>query len=168
MSVICSKFLLKLVIRTWIFLKLSHVSTLSILDRGNPSHFQTAIIYLADVEVLWQTQKFMSYCTVFLYFILNLRAILRVQAPRGLYLEGRFIRRVFCATSLGGSFSGFYGILIKSVEGFSFFKTSENVVIRYHLICLIRGPIFYATSHHLHDGVILLLRLESLSFFFHI
>ena len=54
-------------------------------------------------------------------------------------------------------FSGFYGILIKSVEGFSFFKTSENIVIRYHLICLIRGPIFYATSHHLHDGVILLL-----------
>ena len=107
-------------------------------------------------------QKFMSYCAVFLYFILNLRAILRVQAPRGLYLEGRFIRgffvlRVWGAYIWRGLFSGFYGILIKSVEGFSFFKTSENVVIRYHLICLIRGPIFYTTSHHLHDGVILLL-----------
>ena len=40
MSVICSKFLLKLVMRTWIFLKLRHVSTLSILDRGNPGEIQ--------------------------------------------------------------------------------------------------------------------------------
>ena len=108
-------------------------------------------------------QKFMCYCTVFLCFILNLRAILRVQAPRVLYLEGQFIGGVFAFARVWGAyiwrglFSGFYGILITSVEGFSFFKTSENVDIRYHLICLIRGPIFYATSHHLHDGVILLL-----------
>ena len=68
----------------------------------------------------------MSYCTVFLYFILNLRAILRVQALRGLYLEGRFIGgffvlRVWGAYIWRGLFSGFYGILIKSVEGYFFF-----------------------------------------------
>ena len=86
----------------------------------------------------------------------------QVQTTGGLYSEGRFnggffALRVWGAYIWRGLFSGFYGIRIKSVEGFSFFKTSENVVIRYHLICLIRGPIFYATSHHLHDGVILLL-----------
>ena len=83
--------------------------------------------HLAHVKVLWQMQKFMCYCTVFLCFILNLRAILRVQAPRGLYLEGRFIGgffvlRVWGAYIWRGLFSGFYGILIKSVEleGLSF------------------------------------------------
>ena len=45
--------------------------------------------------------------------------------PRGLYLKGRFIGGVFALRVWGayiwrGLFSGSYGILIKSVEGFSF------------------------------------------------
>ena len=92
--------------------------------------------------------------TVFLCFTLYLAAISNLE---GRFNGGLFALRVWGAYIWRGLFSGFYGILIKSVEGFSFFKTSENVVIRYHLICLIRGPIFYATSHHLYDCVILLL-----------
>ena len=79
--------------------------------------------HLAHVKVLWKMYKFMCYCTVFLCIILNLRAILRVQAPRALYLVVRFIGGVFALRVWGAYiwrdlFSRFYGILIKRLEGF--------------------------------------------------
>ena len=51
--------------------------------------------HLAHVIVFWQIQKFMCYYTVFAFFILNFRAVFKVQAPGALYLEGRFNRRFF-------------------------------------------------------------------------
>ena len=50
-------------------------------------------VHLAHVKVLWQMQKFMRYCTVFVF---------QVQTPEGLYLEGRFNGGFFCVESLGG------------------------------------------------------------------
>ena len=44
-----------------------------------------------------------------LRFPLYLRAVFQAQAPRGLYLEGRFNGGFFCVTFLGGVFSAFYG-----------------------------------------------------------
>ena len=52
--------------------------------------------------VLWQMQKFMCYCTVFALFYFEFESNFRVQAPGGVYLEGRFIGGFFCVTSLGG------------------------------------------------------------------
>ena len=39
-------------------------------------------------------------------FTLFLRAIFEVQAPGGLYLEGRFNEGFFCVTGLGGLYLG--------------------------------------------------------------
>ena len=46
--------------------------------------------HLAHVIVLWQMQKFMCYCTVFALFNFQFEGNFQVQAPGGLYLEGRF------------------------------------------------------------------------------
>ena len=62
--------------------------------------------------VLWQMQKFMCYCTVFALFYFEFESNFRVQAPGGVYLEGRFIGGFFCVTSLGGGGLIFGGALI--------------------------------------------------------
>ena len=46
--------------------------------------------HLALVIVLWQMQKFMCYCTVFALFYFEFEVNFQVQAPGGLYSEGRF------------------------------------------------------------------------------
>ena len=50
-------------------------------------------------------QKFMCCCTVFALFYFEFEGNFRVQAPGGLYLEGRFIRG-FCLGELifGGAY----------------------------------------------------------------
>ena len=102
MSVICSKFLLKLVMRTWIFLKLSHVSTLSILDRGNPNQlldchhlFGACRSSLANAEIY---ELLYSFSLFYFEFEGNFRS----TSPQGLIFGGAIYRRVFCVTSLGG------------------------------------------------------------------
>jgi len=40
-------------------------------------------------------QQFMCYCTVFALFYLKFKDNFRVQAPGGLYFEGRFTGRFF-------------------------------------------------------------------------
>ena len=102
MSVICCKFLLKLAQRTEIFLNLSHASTLSIWSKEIQAKTeewatQTSTVlwhfdhnHLARVIVLWQMQQFLCYGTVFALFYFEFKDNFRVQAPGGLYLEGRF------------------------------------------------------------------------------
>ena len=41
--------------------------------------------------VHWQMQKSMCYCAVFAFFNFEFEDNFQVQAPRGLYLEGRLI-----------------------------------------------------------------------------
>ena len=50
--------------------------------------------HLAHVIVLWQMQKFLCYCTVFALIYFEFEGNFQVQAPGGLYLEGRFNERV--------------------------------------------------------------------------
>ena len=45
---------------------------------------------MAHVKVLWQMQKFMCYCTVFV-FTFNLRAISKYKPP-GVIFEGAYFR----------------------------------------------------------------------------
>ena len=54
-------------------------------------------VHLAHVKVLWQMQKFMCYCTVFVF---------QVQTPGGLYLEGRFNGGFFLRQEFGGHIFG--------------------------------------------------------------
>ena len=58
--------------------------------------------------VLWQMQKFMCYCTVFAFFNTEFEDNFQVQAPRGLYLEGRFIGGFLCYEFGGLIFKGAY------------------------------------------------------------
>ena len=73
------------------------------MDRGNQGQkwrgtTQTAIncdtFWLQTLGrheiVLWQIQKFICYCTVFALFYFVFEGTFQVQAPRGLYSEGRF------------------------------------------------------------------------------
>ena len=46
--------------------------------------------HLAHVIVLWQIEKFICYCTVFALSNFVLEGTFQVQAPGGLYSEGRF------------------------------------------------------------------------------
>ena len=46
-------------------------------------------------------QKFMCYCTVFALFYFEFGGNFRVQAPGGLYLEGRFIGGFFALRAWG-------------------------------------------------------------------
>ena len=50
--------------------------------------------HLAHVIVLWQMQKFLCYCRVFALIYFEFVGNFQVQAPGGLYLEGRFNERV--------------------------------------------------------------------------
>ena len=72
-------------------------------------------VHLAQVKVLWQMQKFMCYCTVFV-FIFNLRAISKYKPPgayiwKGDLTEGFFASRVWGAYIWRGVFSEFVGNL---------------------------------------------------------
>ena len=81
--------------------------------------------HLAHVIVLWQMQKFLCYCTVFALLYFEFEGNFQVQAPGGLYLEGRLNERVLGlrvwvyiylyifggAYTWRGLFSEFYGIL---------------------------------------------------------
>ena len=51
--------------------------------------------HLAHVIVLWQIQKFIDYYTVFDLFYFVFEGTFPVQAPRGLYSEGRFNKGFF-------------------------------------------------------------------------
>ena len=121
MSVIFRKFLLKLALRTKILLKLSHASTFSIWTRkskprikSEPPRKQQYTVrlfdckHLAHVIVLWQMQKFMCYCTVFALFNFEFEGNFQVQAPGGLYLEGRFKGGFFTLRGWGLIFGGAY------------------------------------------------------------
>ena len=124
MSVICCKFLLKLAQRTEIFLNLSHASTLStwseeIQAKTEEWATQTSTVlwhfdhnHLARVIVLWQMQQFLCYGTVFALFYFEFKDNFRVQAPGGLYLEGRFTGGFFALRVWGAYiiFGGAYHI----------------------------------------------------------
>ena len=51
--------------------------------------------HLAQVTVLWQIHKYIRYCTVIALFYFVFEADFQVQAPGGLYSEGRFNGRFF-------------------------------------------------------------------------
>lgn len=64
--------------------------------------------HLVYVKVLWQMQKFMSFCTVFALFILNLRAISAYKPPgacvwRDDFSEARALRYEFGGLISGGA-----------------------------------------------------------------
>ena len=110
MSVVCRKFLLKLTLRTYNLLKLSHASTLCIWNEEiqTKSTFGTRKRPLANAKVCVTVQ--FLFC-----FILNLRAISKYRPP-GLYFEERFngvffALRVWAANIWTGLFSEFYGNL---------------------------------------------------------
>ena len=69
--------------------------------------------HLAQVDSL-AMQKFVFYCTVFALCYFEFEGNFQVQAPRGLYLEGRFIGgvafRVWGPYTWRGLFSEFYDI----------------------------------------------------------
>ena len=79
--------------------------TVTLFDRSHLAHVRQV--------VLWQMQNFKCY-SKFLCFILNLRKIskkfvfFQIQAPRGLYLEGWFIRGFF-ALRVWGAYINFGG-----------------------------------------------------------
>ena len=99
------------------------------MDRGNQGQewrgtTQTAIncdtFWLQTLGrheiVLWQIQKCKCYCTVFALFYFVFEGTFQVQAPRGLYSEGRFNGGFFALWVWGayiwrGLFSEFYCIL---------------------------------------------------------
>ena len=55
-------------------------------------------------------QKLMCYLTVFALFYFEFEGNFRVQAPGGLYLEGRFSRGFFTLRVWSGLFLEFYGM----------------------------------------------------------
>ena len=57
--------------------------------------------HLAHVIVLWQMQKNLCYCAAFSLIYFEFVDNFQVQAPGGLYLEGRFNERVFGLRVLG-------------------------------------------------------------------
>ena len=68
-------------------------------------------------KIEWASLLFGSKFTVFAFFTSYLRAIFQVQAPGGLYLEGRFNGGFFALPVWGaytwkGLFSEFYSIQI--------------------------------------------------------
>ena len=69
--------------------------------------------HLARVIVLWQMQQFMGYCTVFALFYFEFKDNSRVQAPGGLYLEGRFTGRFF-ALRVWGAYIIFGGAYFRN------------------------------------------------------
>ena len=75
--------------------------------------------HLAHIKVIWQIQNFICYCTVIALFYFVFEGNFQIQAPGGLYSEGRFNGGFFCVTSLRayisrGLFSKFYGIYLLS------------------------------------------------------
>ena len=71
--------------------------------------------HLAHVIVSWQIQKFICFCTVIVSQYFAFEGNFQVQAPGGLYSDGRFNGGFFCAARLwsyiwSGLFSEFYVI----------------------------------------------------------
>ena len=100
MSVICRKFFLKLALRTYIFLKLSHASTLSEEIQAKTGEWtkQTAIycdtFWLQSFNTRnssFRKCKNLCYCTVFALFHFGFEDNFRVQAP-GVGLGGAICR----------------------------------------------------------------------------
>ena len=58
-------------------------------------------------------QQFMGYCTVFALFYFEFKDNSRVQAPGGLYLEGRFTGRLF-ALRVWGAYIIFGGAYFRN------------------------------------------------------
>ena len=82
-------------------------------------------------------QKLMCYLTVFALFYFEFEGNFRVQAPGGLYLEGRFIRGFFLRFEFGGAniwrglFSEFYGRLcfwVMSIRLSGHLRKANNIV----------------------------------------
>ena len=59
--------------------------------------------HLVHVKVLWQMPKFMSYCTVFAVFVLNLRAISAYKPPGACVCRGD-LRYEFGRLIFGGAY----------------------------------------------------------------
>ena len=77
-------------------------------------------VHLAQVKVLWQIQKFMCYCTVFV-FILNLRATSKYKPPgayiwRGDLPEG-FLRQEFGGLVFGGAYFRNFTVIYEKTKG---------------------------------------------------
>ena len=87
--------------------------------------------HLAHVTVLWQMQKFMCYCTVFALFNFEFEGNFQVQAPGGLYLEGRF-KGGFLRYEVGGLY------LEGLIHGEAYFQ-NFTVTLRY-----VRGLLCYS------------------------
>ena len=87
--------------------------------------------HLAHVIVLWQMQKFMCYCTLFALFNFEFEGNFQVQAPGGLYLEGRF-KGGFLRYEVGGLY------LEGLIHGEAYFQ-NFTVTPRY-----VRGPLCYS------------------------
>ena len=118
---------------------------------------QTAISdynHLAHVRVLRQIQTFVCQCTVIALFYFE------VQAPRGLYSEGRFNGGIFALRVQGayiwrGLFSEFYGIyFVQPVENIKNiyregYKQSEQFVK--NKVRLLRGQGTTSISNHRTD-----------------
>ena len=60
--------------------------------------------HLAYVTVIWHMQTFMCYLTVFALLYFEFEGSFRVQVPRGLYLEGRFIGGFFFGVMSSGGY----------------------------------------------------------------
>ena len=130
MSVICRRFLLKLVLSTQIFLKLSHASTLSkwtkeIQAKSEEWTTQTSIYY----DTFWLQSfgtrnsslsffgKCKNFCVTvnFSLFYFEFEGNFRVQAPGSLHLEERFI-------------GGFIFGILRYIIGISYHKSVLELI----------------------------------------
>ena len=95
------------------FLKLIHESTLSIwTEEKSELRKQQYTVTLFDSNhllaqvirtVLWQMEKLMCYCTVFVLIYFEFEGSFQVQAPGGLYLVGRFNKGFFALRVWGAN-----------------------------------------------------------------
>ena len=157
MSVICSKFLVKLALRKQIFLKTQPCKNFVYIDRGNPSqdcselrkqHLEYTRT-LFDCNHQAHVNKFFGKCKslcvtlqFLLCFILNLRAI-RVQAPVCIWRGDLIYRRVSCFTSLGGGGAYIWRGLFLECYGMSLFN--KAVLTKYDFSGR-RGPLIFSTN----------------------
>ena len=124
MLVICSTCLLKLALKKKIFLKFSYASTNCLYYYGlrksnrrlkSELHKQqyTVTLYGCNHQahvihvVIWQMQKFMSYCTAFAFFYIEFDGNqVPSTRPGRLYLEGRFIGGFYALRFWGAYLEG--------------------------------------------------------------
>ena len=127
---------------------------------------QTAISdynHLTHVRVLRQIQTFMCYCTVIPQFYFEFEGNFQVQAPEGLYSEGRFNGGIFAlrvqGTSLSFisrqsllsySFTTFYtwrGLYIACEQQTHFRSSSEGEKRRPEMHLLFAGQLTYGGAY---------------------